>query len=92
MRAELESREVEITRELPVSRPAVESAQLMTTDSLTMFMNEIGRYELLTAAEEVELAKRIERGDADAKSRMINSNLRLVVSIAKRPRQGVAGD
>ena len=47
-------------------------------------MNEIGRHDLLTAAEEVELAKRVERGDAAAKERMINSNLRLVVSIAKR--------
>ena len=53
-------------------------------DSLTLFMNDIGRHKLLTAAEEVELAKRIERGDAQAKERMINSNLRLVVSIAKR--------
>jgi RNA polymerase primary sigma factor len=55
-----------------------------TTDSLQLFLNEIGRYPLLTAAEEVELAKRIERGDLEAKERMINSNLRLVVSIAKR--------
>ncbi|HXG76665.1 MAG TPA: sigma-70 family RNA polymerase sigma factor [Gaiellaceae bacterium] len=55
-----------------------------TTDSLQLFLNEIGRYPLLTAAEEIELAKRIERGDAEAKERMINSNLRLVVSIAKR--------
>ena len=47
-------------------------------------MNRAGRYQLLTAAEEVALAKRIERGDAEAKERMINSNLRLVVSIAKR--------
>jgi RNA polymerase primary sigma factor len=47
-------------------------------------MNEIGRYPLLTKEEEVELAKRVERGDAEAKERMINSNLRLVVSIAKR--------
>ena len=53
-------------------------------DSLTLFMNEIGKHDLLTAAEEVELAKRIERGDRSAKERMINSNLRLVVSIAKR--------
>ena len=53
-------------------------------DSLTLFMNEIGKHHLLTAAEEVELAKRIERGDRSAKERMINSNLRLVVSIAKR--------
>jgi RNA polymerase primary sigma factor len=55
-----------------------------TTDSLQLFLNEAGRYPLLTAAEEVELAKRIERGDAAAKERMINCNLRLVVSIAKR--------
>ncbi len=56
----------------------------MTTDSLQLFLNEAGRYKLLTAAEEVELAKRIERGDQEAKDLMINSNLRLVVSIAKR--------
>jgi RNA polymerase primary sigma factor len=55
-----------------------------TTDSLQLFLNEAGRYPLLTAAEEVELAKRVERGDQLAKDRMINSNLRLVVSIAKR--------
>jgi RNA polymerase primary sigma factor len=55
-----------------------------TTDSLQLFLNEAGRYPLLTAAEEVELAKKIERGDLEAKNRMINSNLRLVVSIAKK--------
>src|SRR5438874_11775399 len=55
----------------------------MTSDALQLFLNEIGRYPLLTAAQEVELAKRIERGDARAKEQMINSNLRLVVSIAK---------
>jgi RNA polymerase primary sigma factor len=56
----------------------------MTSDSLQLFLNEAGRYPLLTAAEEVELAKRIERGDKQAKDRMVNSNLRLVVSIAKK--------
>jgi RNA polymerase primary sigma factor len=55
-----------------------------TTDALQLFLNEAGRWPLLTAEEEVELAKRIERGDREAKDRMINSNLRLVVSIAKR--------
>src|SRR6266571_3172077 len=55
----------------------------MTADALQLFLNEIGRYPLLTAAQEVELAKRIERGEARAKEQMINSNLRLVVSIAK---------
>jgi RNA polymerase primary sigma factor len=56
------------------------------TDSVTLFLADIGKHDLLTAAEEVALAKRIERGDAQAKERMINSNLRLVVSIAKRYR------
>jgi RNA polymerase primary sigma factor len=55
-----------------------------TTDALQLFLNEMARFPLLTAEEEVELAKRIERGDQAAKERMINSNLRLVVSIAKR--------
>ena len=55
-----------------------------TTDSLGLFLSEIGRYQLLTAADEIALAKRVERGDRAAKERMINSNLRLVVSIAKR--------
>jgi RNA polymerase primary sigma factor len=55
-----------------------------TTDALQLFLNEAGRYPLLTAAQEVELAKRIERGDKEAKDLMVNSNLRLVVSIAKK--------
>jgi RNA polymerase primary sigma factor len=86
---ELERRAVEVTDDC-VRDGAGESdysngeLALATTDSLQLFLNEIGRYPLLTAAEEVELAKRIERGDRDAKEAMINSNLRLVVSIAKR--------
>jgi RNA polymerase primary sigma factor len=55
-----------------------------TTDSLQLFLNEAGRYPLLTAAQEVELAKRIEAGEKAAKDLLVNSNLRLVVSIAKR--------
>ena len=55
-----------------------------TTDALQLFLNEVRRYPLLTAEEEVELAQRIEQGDPEAKERMINSNLRLVVSLAKR--------
>ena len=55
-----------------------------STDSLALLMASAGRYPLLTAAEEVALAKRVERGDKAAKERMINSNLRLVISIAKR--------
>jgi RNA polymerase primary sigma factor len=87
LRTELEVRGVEILSEERAEEeyvPAVDTHAIGTTDSLTLFMNEIGRHELLTAAEEVELAKRVERGDLAAKERMINSNLRLVVSIAKR--------
>jgi RNA polymerase primary sigma factor len=50
---------------------------------LSLYLHEIGRYRLLTRAEEVQLAKRIERGDPQAKERLINANLRLVVSVAK---------
>jgi RNA polymerase primary sigma factor len=57
-----------------------------TQDSLQLLLAEIAAHPLLTAAEEVALAKRIERGDMEAKHRMIESNLRLVVSIAKRYR------
>ena len=57
---------------------------VVTTDALQLFMQEIGRYPLLTKEQEIELAQRIERGDLEAKEQMINSNLRLVVSIAKR--------
>jgi RNA polymerase primary sigma factor len=56
----------------------------MTSDALQLFLRDVRRYPLLTAEEEVELAKRIEKGDLEAKDRMINSNLRLVVSLAKR--------
>jgi RNA polymerase primary sigma factor len=58
----------------------------MTTDSLQLFHKDIGKVRLLTAQEEVDLAKRIERGDLDAKQKMVESNLRLVVSIAKNYR------
>jgi RNA polymerase primary sigma factor len=57
-----------------------------TTDALQLFLKDIGKVRLLTAQEEVDLAKRIERGDLDAKQRMVESNLRLVVSIAKNYR------
>jgi RNA polymerase primary sigma factor len=55
-----------------------------TTDALQLFLNEAGRHRLLTPAEELELAKRIERGDLEAKERLVTSNLRLVVSIARK--------
>ena len=86
---QLEKRGIELTDDC--SLPNVnethysnETVAAMTTDSLQLFLNEAGRYPLLTAAEEVELAKLIERGDKAAKDRMVNSNLRLVVSIAKK--------
>jgi RNA polymerase primary sigma factor len=86
---QVEQRGIDLTDDC--SLPEVEEATYvneqvaaMTTDSLQLFLNEAGRYPLLTAAEEVELAKRIERGDPQAKDTMINSNLRLVVSIAKK--------
>jgi len=63
----------------PVERPAA-----ATDDSLRMYLRDIGRIPLLSAAEEVSLAKRMERGDMEAKSRLVEANLRLVVSIAKR--------
>jgi RNA polymerase primary sigma factor len=87
LRAELEEHGVEIVpneTDPAVARTAAAAQISGTTDSLTLFMNDAGRYPLLTAAEEVALAKRIERGDRAAKERMINSNLRLVVSIAKK--------
>jgi len=56
------------------------------SDSLQLFMNEVSRHRLLSAAEERALARRIERGDFEAKELMVNSNLRLVVSIAKNYR------
>jgi RNA polymerase primary sigma factor len=61
-------------------------ARDVSTDTLQLFLKDIGRVPLLTAAQEVELAKRIERGDHTAKQKMIESNLRLVVSIAKNYR------
>ncbi len=64
----------------------LDAATEVTTDPLQLFLREIGRHPLLTAADEVELAKKIERGDVAAKQRMIESNLRLVVSIAKNYR------
>jgi RNA polymerase primary sigma factor len=70
-----------IEEEVAYTNPQMASA---TTDSLQLFLNEAGRYPLLTAAQEVEIAKRIEAGDKEAKDLLVNSNLRLVVSIAKK--------
>jgi RNA polymerase primary sigma factor len=86
---QIETRGIDLTDDcaLPEAEEATYTnteVAAMTTDSLQLFLNEAGRYPLLTAAEEVELAKLIERGDKGAKDKMVNSNLRLVVSIAKK--------
>jgi RNA polymerase primary sigma factor len=86
---QMEKRGIDLTDDcaLPeADEPTYNNEQVaaMTTDSLQLFLNEAGRYPLLTAAQEVELAKRIESGDQSAKDKMVNSNLRLVVSIAKK--------
>jgi RNA polymerase primary sigma factor len=86
---ELQRRGIELTddcghSEVPDSTYVNGDLVESTTDALQLFLNEMGKYKLLTADEEVELAKRIERGDKAAKDLMINSNLRLVVSIAKK--------
>jgi RNA polymerase primary sigma factor len=90
---ELDQRGIEIVEEerepQAVQQPPPPPLQLSyetTTDALQLFLREAGRHALLTAAQEVELAKRIERGDGIAKQTMIQSNLRLVVSIAKNYR------
>src|ERR1700754_4985957 len=86
---QLQLRHIELrddcTRESAPEAP-LDDAQFatVTTDTLQLFLNEIGRHRLLTPSEEIDLAKRIERGDLGAKDRMINANLRLVVSIAKK--------
>jgi RNA polymerase primary sigma factor len=86
---ELEERGIEVVdrqkEPAPVAAPGTEVLET-TTDALQLFLREIGRHPLLTAADEVELSKRIERGDLEAKKRMIECNLRLVVSIAKNYR------
>jgi RNA polymerase primary sigma factor len=95
---ELETRQIEVVDDIrddgaarmePEPEPAKTALDLkpdMTTDSLQLFLKDIGKVRLLTAQEEVDLAKRIERGDLDAKQKMVESNLRLVVSIAKNYR------
>ena len=67
-------------------REPTPQAREVTTDSLQLFLKDIGKVDLLTAAQEVELAKRIERGEHSAKQAMVEANLRLVVSIAKKYR------
>ncbi len=97
---ELETRSIDVVNDIdedgettpqPLPEPELPAAPLQitwetTTDALQLFLREAGRHSLLTAAQEVALAKKIEAGDAAAKTSMIQSNLRLVVSIAKNYR------
>src|SRR5436189_3026603 len=89
---ELDRRGIEVAQEPEKEKeaapppPPLQTSYETTTDALQLFLREAGRHALLTAPQEVELAKKIERGDMNAKQHMIQSNLRLVVSIAKNYR------
>jgi RNA polymerase primary sigma factor len=82
--AEVERAPDQRTRRKP--KAALDLKPDMSTDSLQLFLRDIGKVRLLSAEEEVDLAKRIERGELDAKQKMVEANLRLVVSIAKNYR------
>src|SRR3954454_1793713 len=85
----IESRGIDVSDDCSNESPAPahynnEELVAMTSDTLQLFLRDVRRYPLLSAGEEIRLAQRIERGDLAAKERMVNSNLRLVVSIAKK--------
>src|SRR4051812_34169634 len=93
LHAAIEARGLEVSddcaRPLPEGKPAQTTytntdLAVFTTDALQQFLNEAGRHRLLTPQEELDLAKRIERGDLGAKERLTTHNLRLVVSIARK--------
>src|SRR5207244_2682569 len=78
--------QIEVVAAQEADEAAEAAVREISTDSLQLFLKDIGKVDLLTAAQEVELAKRIERGDHSAKQEMVEANLRLVVSIAKKYR------
>jgi RNA polymerase primary sigma factor len=85
----LEARGIDVTDDCgresePGPSYAIDELAVITSDTLQLFLRDVRRHPLLSAADEIELAKRIERGDLEAKERMVNSNLRLVVSLAKK--------
>ena len=91
VRRELEKRGIDLLENVPAGDetpplPVLSLAYETTTDALDIFLRDTGRHPLLTPSQEVELAKRIERGDLAAKDQMVQANLRLVVSIAKHYR------
>src|SRR5690349_16121227 len=87
----LEEAQIDVVDETAADAPESDAARTagtreISTDALQLFLKDIGKVDLLTAAQEVELAKRIERGDHRAKQEMVEANLRLVVSTAKKYR------
>ena len=85
----LDARGIEVSDDCANDKPSVahynhDELATMTSDTLQLFLRDVRRHPLLSAEEEIELSKRIERGDLEAKERMVNSNLRLVVSLAKK--------
>src|SRR5215207_9693284 len=85
----IEARGIEVTDDC--ARTAAPDAHynndelaIMTSDTLQLFLRDVRRHPVLSAEEEIELAQRIERGDLEAEERMVNSKLRLVVSLAKK--------
>src|SRR5437764_8680851 len=80
----LEELHIEVVAGPEEEQEPAEQPREVSTDALQLFLKDIGKVDLLTAAQEVELAKRIERGDHSAKQEMVEANLRLVVSIAKK--------
>ena len=80
---ERDGAEPPLPKDVPPDGPAEALSSDMSAESLDQFLKDVGRVRLLTAQEEVDLAKRIERGEPDAKQTMVKANLRLVVSIAK---------
>src|SRR2546423_10337830 len=82
----LEELQIEVVAAEEEEEQQAEEPREVSTDALQLFLKDIGKVDLLTAAQEVELAKRIERGDHGAKQEMVEANLRLVASIAKRYR------
>ena len=85
---ELEKRGIEVKEKKEIlemqEEKAAKPAAAPPLDSVQMYLKEIGKVPFLTAKEEIELAKRIEKGDEEAKKKMVSANLRLVVSIAKK--------
>jgi RNA polymerase primary sigma factor len=82
----LEELHIEVVERAEEEAEAEVDEREVSTEALQLFLKDIGKVDLLTAAQEIELAKRIERGDHRAKQEMVEANLRLVVSIAKRYR------